>query len=271
MIGSGLATGLGAALVFWNRCIALANRTVLAGCLAVSAGVMLYVSFVEILVKSLDGFSASGLSASTAYLVTTVSFFAGMIIIVLLDVLVRFLDPTAAELTHADENDIPDSERLNADLRREDSSTGYAVFPSGKRFSSSEGDLETDPVNAGDSSTRNGDRTCDAGSTGLSANLPPSGSRLPGVPDPNWDFENARPPAKATGPTTGSGAAAEPNNVPPRVPVEDNNDVESSIGSQTSPANTASGSASASASARATLRGAADSADPEIGAEFGSV
>lgn len=112
VIGSGLATGLGAALVFWNSCIALANRKVLAGCLAVSAGVMLYVSFIEIFVKSLDGFSESGLSESAAYAVTTISFFAGMLIIVLLDVLVRFIDPTAAEITHADEVDLPTGQRL---------------------------------------------------------------------------------------------------------------------------------------------------------------
>ena len=46
----------------------MASKRVLAGCLGISAGVMLYVSFVEIFVKSLGAFEEAGNGASDAYL-----------------------------------------------------------------------------------------------------------------------------------------------------------------------------------------------------------
>ena len=46
----------------------MASKRVLAGCLGISAGVMLYVSFVEIFVKSLGAFEEAGNGPSDAYL-----------------------------------------------------------------------------------------------------------------------------------------------------------------------------------------------------------
>jgi hypothetical protein len=57
---AGLATALGAALVFFEN-IRIGNARILAIALGFSAGVMLYVSFAEILVKSNLAFLESGM------------------------------------------------------------------------------------------------------------------------------------------------------------------------------------------------------------------
>ena len=92
--GAGSATGLGAAVVFSERLVKLASKRFLAGSLGLSAGVMLYVSFAEILVKSQLAFEASSaLGPGDAYTAATVSLFAGMALMALLDVAVHALDP----------------------------------------------------------------------------------------------------------------------------------------------------------------------------------
>src|SRR5512137_1093722 len=81
---AGLATGLVSALAF------LAKRTnlrLLARSLAFSAGVMLYVSFVEILPKATDSL-ARNYSASAAGWLANLGFFAGIIVIAIIDALV---------------------------------------------------------------------------------------------------------------------------------------------------------------------------------------
>ncbi|CAD7935124.1 unnamed protein product [Amoebophrya sp. A120] len=55
-LGAGSATALGASLVFHNNVVKLANKRVLASGLALAAGVMLYISFIEIFYKAVDGF-----------------------------------------------------------------------------------------------------------------------------------------------------------------------------------------------------------------------
>ena len=92
--GAGSATGLGAAVVFSERLVQLASKPFLAGALGLSAGVMLYVSFVEIMVKSQMGFEASSvMGPNDAYMAATCSLFAGMLFMSLLDALVHALDP----------------------------------------------------------------------------------------------------------------------------------------------------------------------------------
>ena len=92
--GAGSATGLGAAVVFSERLVKLASKRFLAGSLGLSAGVMLYVSFAEILVKSQLAFEASSaLGPGDGYTAATVSLFAGMALMALLDVAVHALDP----------------------------------------------------------------------------------------------------------------------------------------------------------------------------------
>ena len=79
-IGAGLATAVGGAMVFlpglWSR---IPQSTVLAVSLSLSAGVMLYVSFIEIFAKSRAAISSvEGMSNGAATAITTVCFFAGM-------------------------------------------------------------------------------------------------------------------------------------------------------------------------------------------------
>ncbi len=91
---AGSATALGAAVVFSERLVQLASKPFLAGALGLSSGVMLYVSFVEIFVKSLDGFAdSSAFGDSDAYLMATAALFGGMAFMSALDALVHWLDP----------------------------------------------------------------------------------------------------------------------------------------------------------------------------------
>jgi hypothetical protein len=87
-IGAGLATTLGALLPFIPL-IKRSNTTFLAIGLALAAGVMLYVSFTEILKKSRDNFCCN---TPTHYeLAATGCFFGGILLTVLLDLLVGVL------------------------------------------------------------------------------------------------------------------------------------------------------------------------------------
>lgn len=53
---AGLSTAIGALVVYFPRFVRLATRRVLASSLGISAGVMIYVSFVEIYFKSKQSF-----------------------------------------------------------------------------------------------------------------------------------------------------------------------------------------------------------------------
>lgn len=89
-VGAGLATAIGGALVFFPGFMkSVPQTTVLGVSLALSA-VMLYVSFIEIFVKSLEAIQATeGFTEAGATALTTVCFFAGMLVCVLLEVLVH--------------------------------------------------------------------------------------------------------------------------------------------------------------------------------------
>ena len=91
--GAGLSTCIGAALVYHRRYIKLASKKALAGSLGVSAGVMLYVSFIEIFSKSQGAFIEHGLAEREAYLYATLSFFGGFGIMLIIHKLVHLLDP----------------------------------------------------------------------------------------------------------------------------------------------------------------------------------
>ena len=91
--GAGAATAIGASVVFFPRLVKLASRRVLAASLGLSAGVMIYVSFVEIFMKSVDEFALhlgvdeEGISddeaekrANMGYIYATLSFFGGIVI-----------------------------------------------------------------------------------------------------------------------------------------------------------------------------------------------
>ena len=81
---AGLSTGIGSALAFYAK---KTNIRFLSVALGFSAGVMIYVSMIEIFVKART--SLSGIYGPTkGYLFTTLAFFAGIAIIALIDKMV---------------------------------------------------------------------------------------------------------------------------------------------------------------------------------------
>lgn len=80
VIGAGASTGLGAAVVFVPALVRLASRRALAGALGLSAGVMTYVSFAEIFLKSSLAFEDAGHDKDSAYIYANLCFFAGVLL-----------------------------------------------------------------------------------------------------------------------------------------------------------------------------------------------
>lgn len=80
VLAAGASTGLGAAVVFFPSVVKLASRRVLAGSLGFSAGVMTYVSFIEIFQKANLSFQDAGHDESKAYIYSTLCFFAGVFV-----------------------------------------------------------------------------------------------------------------------------------------------------------------------------------------------
>ena len=116
-IGAGLATSIGGAAPFFPFLVKYAHAKILAASLALASGVMLYVSFVEIFVKSNDaitlglgngptkieggeteklGFVYPGDKYGNLY--TTFAFFAGCIVVELLHKLVHCISPVTDDL-----------------------------------------------------------------------------------------------------------------------------------------------------------------------------
>ena len=88
-IAAGLATVLGAVPPLLP-CVKHTNRKLLAGSLSVAAGVMLYVSFTEILLKSSNNFCC--LTNEHFTLASVGCFFGGILVTVVLDSLVHLLE-----------------------------------------------------------------------------------------------------------------------------------------------------------------------------------
>ena len=87
---AGASTAVGASVVFFPRLVKLASRRVLAASLGFAAGVMCYVSFVEIFQKSVGAFTdhatKSGFgeekAGSRGYVFGTLSFFGGVLLMI---------------------------------------------------------------------------------------------------------------------------------------------------------------------------------------------
>ena len=116
VVCAGLATSIGAGVVYSTSLIKFTSKNVLASALGLSAGVMLYVSFIEIFAKSLGAFEDAGFSPSDAYLYATLCFFGGVILMRTINYFVHWLDPShmshedfdfdvAEEVMHRDEED----------------------------------------------------------------------------------------------------------------------------------------------------------------------
>ncbi len=86
---AGLSTGIGSAVAFFAD---KTNTRFLAGSLGFSAGVMIYVSFVELLASATQDLSEAMESAATGRLAATAAFFGGMALIAVIDTLVPEAD-----------------------------------------------------------------------------------------------------------------------------------------------------------------------------------
>mmetsp|Transcript_12043 Transcript_12043/g.34401 ORF Transcript_12043/g.34401 Transcript_12043/m.34401 type:complete len:386 (-) Transcript_12043:272-1429(-) len=91
VILAGAATGIGAAVVFFPSIVKLASRRVLAASLGFSAGVMCYVSFIEIFRKSVLAFQESTGNEGHAYAFATLTFFGGVVLMMILNAVVSAL------------------------------------------------------------------------------------------------------------------------------------------------------------------------------------
>jgi ZIP family zinc transporter len=78
VLAAAASTGLGAAVVFIPSLVKLASRRFLGGSLGFSAGVMIYVSFVEIFNKSKISFQDAGHDEDRAYIYATLCLFGGV-------------------------------------------------------------------------------------------------------------------------------------------------------------------------------------------------
>jgi ZIP family zinc transporter len=107
---AGLSTGIGSALAFHKKA---ANERFLTFALGFSAGVMLYVSFIEIFPKSYDSLSEI-YGETQGYLLTTIAFFVGIFLIGIIDKLVPEAE-NPHEIRAVDETD--DGKKSDALLR----------------------------------------------------------------------------------------------------------------------------------------------------------
>ncbi|HEX2955987.1 MAG TPA: zinc transporter ZupT [Chitinispirillaceae bacterium] len=96
---AGLSTGIGSAIGFSSKKF---NPRFLAGSLGFSAGVMIYVSLIEIFVKARESLTTQ-LGAANGYRLTVLAFFGGIALIALIDKLIpSFENPH--EISHLKNN-----------------------------------------------------------------------------------------------------------------------------------------------------------------------
>ena len=84
---AGLATTIGAAMAF---CVNTNDNRVFSICLAVSAGVMTYVSFVEILFKAAESFEEAGFGEHDSFSLATLVFFCGLLVSIFIEMVAMF-------------------------------------------------------------------------------------------------------------------------------------------------------------------------------------
>ena len=127
---AGLATGIGSALAFFAK---RTNTKFLSVALGFSAGVMIYVSFVEIFIKARDSLTAVfGMTKGTW--ITVASFFGGVVLIGIIDKLVPSFENTH-EIRNVEEMGDEKAEDKNKKLLRMGMFTALAIaihnFPEG--------------------------------------------------------------------------------------------------------------------------------------------
>ncbi|KAL7561695.1 hypothetical protein ACA910_016457 [Epithemia clementina (nom. ined.)] len=83
------ATALGSCAVFYPPLAEWATGRVLSASLGFATGVMLYVSLIDIYSKSISGFQDQGFTPDQAFIYTTMSFFAGVLIMKVIDMAIH--------------------------------------------------------------------------------------------------------------------------------------------------------------------------------------
>jgi zinc transporter, ZIP family len=131
-LAAGLSTGVGSVLGLLNRRF---SPRVLTVALSFSAGVMLYVSFVEIFPKARESLNAA-LGAPLGYAVTVMAFFGGIAAIALIDrLLPRHQTPLPAPSQLGQQPTGPSEHRSRAELMRTGLFSALAIaihnFPEG--------------------------------------------------------------------------------------------------------------------------------------------
>lgn len=129
---AGLSTGIGSILAFYTK---QTNKKFLSGALGFSAGVMIYVSMIEIFPEARE--SLEGLyGARLGYIYTTIAFFVGIGIIALIDNFVpQAENPHAMRDVKEMEGEVSDEEAENQSLMRTGMFSALAIaihnFPEG--------------------------------------------------------------------------------------------------------------------------------------------
>lgn len=113
-LGAGLATGIGSLLAFAAR---PTDKKFLSFMLGLSAGVMIYVSLVEIFQKSVLSLSAAFDDYSAGYLWATIGFFGGVLFIAIIDHYLHKKQANPHETHSVGEMDDPEAREKSALLK----------------------------------------------------------------------------------------------------------------------------------------------------------
>jgi ZIP family zinc transporter len=123
---AGLSTAIGAGVVYSTSLIKLASKAVLASSLGLAAGVMMFVSFIEIFSKSQGAFLDDGQDDNDAFLFANLCFFGGYAIMIAIDKLVHYMNPY--DFAHED----VDFEMIDDIVQRDSKSGSEAPKPVAK-------------------------------------------------------------------------------------------------------------------------------------------
>jgi len=88
VIMAGACTMIGSSVVFFPSLASLAKPHILSMALAFAAGIMLYISLIDIFGKSMDGYSEQGHSDGKSFIYANLSFFGGCVLMFIIDNLV---------------------------------------------------------------------------------------------------------------------------------------------------------------------------------------
>ncbi|RKD33477.1 zinc transporter ZupT [Thermohalobacter berrensis] len=125
---AGLSTGIGSALAFYTK---QTNKKFLSAALGFSAGVMIYVSMIEIFAKARTSLEAV-YGSTKGYWITTIGFFAGIALIAIID---KFVPSVENPHEMRDVNDMTEEKTNDVDLLRMGLFSALAIaihnFPEG--------------------------------------------------------------------------------------------------------------------------------------------